>query len=429
MYNRLSVGFYSRNLFAMALRSSSAKSHKHALDVAHPLPRPGTARAVLGPVAVVLLIGTVFVSVYLAAFHAPRPHELRVGTTEVGTHQAQLREGLARAVPGGFTLETYPDESAARRAVQDRSVYAAYLGKGNLLYASANGAGVTATVTTAFGGVARAEHQHLSVEDVAPSAAEDTRGLSAFYAAFGLVLAGYLFGMTTYQLAPRLTFRWRMGSLALFGVIGGIMVALIGGSVGFGALPGASLPLALVVALMGAAVGGTTMVLLRLFGSAGVSLASILLLILGNASSGGVLPAAYLPSWLHPLSEVLPVGVGVRAMQGLSGFQNDGLTRALVILPLWVLGAAAVLYLKDVFRREGPSAEQNTAEPQYVAALPVEEAGTRAELTWQAGARTEPTWQAGTGVEPTWQAGPGGLSGLGGSGLDEGAQQRATWFG
>jgi ABC-type multidrug transport system permease subunit len=200
-----------------------------------------------------------------------------------------------------------------------------------------------------------------------------------------------------------------MASLALFGAIGGIMVAVIGGSVGFGALPGASLPLALVVALMGAAVGGTTMVLLRLFGSAGVSLASILLLILGNASSGGVLPAAYLPSWLHPLSEVLPVGVGVRAMQGLSGFQNDGLTRALVILPLWVLGAVAVLYLKDVFRREAPSAAQNTAEPQYAVALPVEEVGADAE--------------------PARQAGPGGLSGLGGGGFDEAAQQRAAWFG
>ncbi len=34
---------------------------------------PGTPRAVLVPVAVVLLIGTLFVSVYLAAFHAPHP--------------------------------------------------------------------------------------------------------------------------------------------------------------------------------------------------------------------------------------------------------------------------------------------------------------------------------------------------------------------
>lgn len=323
--------------------------------MAHPSPSARTWRAVLLPVAVVLLIGTVFVSVYLAAFHAPRPHGLRVGTTEVGTHQTQLRENLSRTVPGGFTLETYPDASAARQAVQDRSVYAAYLGKGELLYGGANGAAVTSTVTTAFGPVAHAEHHALSTEDVAPAAAGDTRGLSVFYAAFGLVLAGYLFGMTTYQLAPGLPYRWRMTSLALFGAVGGVLVAAIAGSAGFGALPGPFLPMALVVALMGVAVGATTMALLRLFGSAGVSIASILLLILGNSSSGGTMPPAFLPAWLRPLSEILPVGVGVRAIQGISRFQDDGLTRALVILPVWVLGAALVVYLKDLLRRPAPT--------------------------------------------------------------------------
>ncbi|MEW1722894.1 ABC transporter permease [Streptomyces sp. NPDC093109] len=347
----------------MPQRTAPRPPHEHALDVAHPPPGPGNLRAVLLPVAIVLLIGTVFVSVYLAAFHAPRPHQLRVGTTETGTHQTHLREGLARAVPGGFALETYPDASAARRAVQDRSVYAAYLGDGKLLYGSANGAAVTASVTTAFSSVARAEHHDLSAEDVAPAAPGDTRGLSVFYAAFGLVLAGYLFGMTTYQLAPRLEYRWRMASLALFGVVGGVLVTAIAGNAGFNALPGPFLPLAAVVALMGAAVAATTMVLLRLFGSAGVSLASILLLILGNSSSGGIMPPAYLPGWLRPLSEILPVGVGVRAMQGLSRFQDDGLARALVILPLWVLGAALVLYLKDVFRREAPAGAGTESEP------------------------------------------------------------------
>lgn len=351
----------------MSQHVATRQPHKHALDVAHPPPGPGNLRAVLLPVAVVLLIGTVFVSVYLAAFHAPRPHQLRVGTTEIGTAQTELSRELERVAPGGFTLETYPDESAARDAVQDRTVYAAYLGDGKLLYGSANGATVTATVTTVFGSVAHAEHHELSAEDVAPAAAGDTRGLSVFYAAFGLVLAGYLFGMTTYQLAPRLQYRWRMASLALFGGVGGLLVTLIAGSTGFGALPGPFLPLVVVISLMGAAVGATTMVLLRLFGSAGVSLASILMLILGNSSSGGIMPAAYLPAWLRPLSEILPVGVGVRAMQGLSRFEDDGLVRALVILPLWVLGAALVLYLKDVFRREAPPVAQEQREPQPAA--------------------------------------------------------------
>jgi hypothetical protein len=304
----------------------------------------------------VLLIGTVVVSVYLAAFHAPRPHGLRVGTTQTGSAQAALRADLDHALPGGFTLITYPDGDSARQAVEDRTVYGAYLGDGILLYGSANGASVTATLTQALGPAAQAQHQLLIPRDVVPTAAGDTRGLSVFYAAFGLVLAGYLFGMTTYQVAPRLEYRWRMLSLAVFGAAGGLVVTTIAGAPGFGAVPGSFAKIALVIALMGAAVAGTTMVLLRLFGAAGMSLAAILMLILGNATSGGIMPPAYLPSWLRPLSEILPVGVGVRAIQGLSRFHDDGFTQAMIILPVWLLGAAAVLYLKDVFRATASAA-------------------------------------------------------------------------
>ncbi|MFF0095976.1 hypothetical protein ACFYSF_39515 [Streptomyces canus] len=58
-------------------------------------------------------------------------------------------------------------------------------------------------------------------------------------------------------------------------------------------------------------------------------------------------PTAYLPGWLHPLSEILPVGVGVRAVQGLSHFNNDGLTAGIVVLVAWILVAAVVLFVLD----------------------------------------------------------------------------------
>ncbi|MBZ2408300.1 hypothetical protein HX747_11860 [Streptomyces sp. L06] len=114
--------------------------------------------------------------------------------------------------------------------------------------------------------------------------------MSVFYAGFGVVLAGFLFGMMTYQMAPRLPYRRRMASLGAFSVLGGFAVALITGSLGFDALPGSFLGIAGIVALMAAAVGGTTMAFMRLFGKAGMSLASVVLLILGNATSGGTLP-------------------------------------------------------------------------------------------------------------------------------------------
>ncbi|MEU5425678.1 ABC transporter permease [Streptomyces olivoreticuli] len=329
-----------------------AAPHSDIPDPAPPRHPQGGLKGVLLPVAVVLAIGTIFVSVYLAAFHAPRPHDLPVAA--VGTsHQAdRLREGLDSGLPGGFDVRPYADERAARDAVEHRHVYAAYLpgtghGDPKLLYAGANGPSVTGTLTGAFGPVAAAGGHRLAQEDVLPASAGDTRGLSIFYAAFGLVLAGYLFGMMTYQAAPVLRFRQRMASLALFGVLGGIIIALVAGDTGFGALPGSFVGIAGTIALMAMAAGGATMVFIKWAGAAGAGLASVVLLTLGNSTSGGVMPAPYLPGWLHPLSEVLPVAAGVRALQGLAYFHNDGLGRGIAVLVVWIVACAGLLHLRD----------------------------------------------------------------------------------
>jgi hypothetical protein len=119
------------------------------------------------------------------------------------------------------------------------------------------------------------------------------------------------------------------------------------GAHGLGSDAGPTRDLRSGVALMAAAVGSATMMFMRLFGRAGMSLAAVVLLTFGNSTSGGTLPTAYLPGWLRPLSEILPVGVGVRAVQGLSHFNNDGLTAGVCVLAAWILVAAGVLFWLD----------------------------------------------------------------------------------
>lgn len=325
-------------------------------DIPDPAPKPhprSGLKGVLLPVAVVLAIGTIFVSVYLAAFHAPRPHDLPVAVVGTAADADRLEAGLEHAIPGGFEMRPYGDEAAAREAVEHREVYAAYVpgrgpGGGQLLYAGANGPSVTATLTAAFAQAAPEVGPPPAAHDILTASAGDTRGLSVFYAAFGLVLAGYLFGMMTYQAAPALRFRQRIASLTLFGALGGIIVALLAGDTGFAALPGPFVGTAVVTALMATAAGGATMAIVKWTGSAGAAIASVVLLILGNATSGGVMPASYLPDWLHPLSSVLPVGAGVRALQGMSYFHSDGLWPGLAVLAAWIIACVALLYLRDL---------------------------------------------------------------------------------
>ncbi|MHA6763896.1 ABC transporter permease [Streptacidiphilus sp. PAMC 29251] len=335
------------------------RPHPHAVDAAPPRSTAAAgAKGVLLPALVVLVIGSIFVSVYLAAFHAPQPHKLPVAV--VGTSQTlgEVRSELNAAQPGGFDVRAYPDAAQARDALEHRTVYAAYVAtatnsaatatnSAQLLYAGANGTGVTASVTGAFGEIAKAAGHPLTTVDAVPSSSGDTRGLSVFYAAFGVILAGFMFGSTTYQLAPRLEFRLRMLSLLVFGALSGTMVALVAGHA-FSALPGPFVAIAAVVGLMAMAAGAATMLMLRLFGPAGISLSAIVLLILGNSSSGGILPADYLPGWLHPLHAILPVGVGVRAIQGVAYFRHDGLASGVTILVAWVVVCAGALFLRDL---------------------------------------------------------------------------------
>jgi hypothetical protein len=189
-----------------------------------------------------------------------------------------------------------------------------------------------------------------------PGLADQPEVLAAHRAYRRMARAHGLFGTMTYQMAPRLEFRWRMVSVACFGLLGGLIVALLSGSTGFGAVHAPSVGITAIGAMMAAAAGLATMVFVRLVGSVGLSLASVVLLTLGNSTSGGTMPAQYLPGWLRPLSEILPVGVGVRAIQGTAYFHNEGLARGIAVLAVWIVVCAGILYARDVLAKRWAAA-------------------------------------------------------------------------
>lgn len=304
---------------------------------------PVNVRAVLIPVLVGLMIGGLFVGVFLSAFHDPKPHGLPVAVVApasvVSTVQSQ-----AAAADNALDVLAYPDRTAALNAVLDRTVLGAFVvgPQGpELLIAGANGPSVTQTLQGAFGAAAQASGKPLNTSDVSPLSNGDSRALSIFYGAFGVVLAAFLFALTSMQIGSALAAGWRALSAAVFAVGIGVVVAVLIQPI-FGALPAPFLATTALVALLALAIAATTAALLKVFGSAGTFIASVLLLVLGNATSTGILPAQFLPGWLEPLAPVLPVGVAVRALRGAAYFANDGLVSGLLILTAWTVGAALV---------------------------------------------------------------------------------------
>lgn len=320
----------------------------HIEDDARAHPTSGALRAVLNPAGVVLTIGLIFVTVYLAAFHAPTPHHLPIAAAGSSDSVESITRGLDGQLPGGFQVTPMPTAAAALNAVTHRQAFGAVVISGRqatLSYSGANGPAVTTLLTNSVGVATRLAEVSLTTRDILPGTPGDSRDLSVFYTSFGLVLAGFLFGSVTYQTAPRMQLRRRLLSLATFAVAGGILITLVAES--FSALPGPFLAVAGVIALMAAAAASASMMFVRLLGGAGVSLGSVVLLVLGNSTSGGSLPTDFLPAWLYPLSKILPVGVGVRALDGLAYFHHDGLLTAVLVLSAWIVGSVAVLVLRD----------------------------------------------------------------------------------
>jgi hypothetical protein len=316
---------------------------------------PSNLKAVMIPTLTGLLIGVLFVIVFLAAFHAPEPYNLPVGMVGASQQIDRVEQALETNAPGSFEFTTYDSAADAQAAIEDRTTFGAYImsedGKtAQLLYAGANGPGVTGTLEGAFGAVAAHSHVTLETQDVVPSASGDTRGLGIFYAGFGIVLGAFLIGLISAQMAPRLQLRWRLLSVGIFAIVAGSAVALIAGSSGYNVLPGNFFATMPVVVLLAAATASGTLLFMKIGGAAGTFLASLIMLILGNATSGGVLPAAYLPGWLHPFSEVLPAGVGLRALFGESYFNGDGYVSGLIILAVWIVASLGLVALLDTLK-------------------------------------------------------------------------------
>ena len=175
------------------------------------------------------------------------------------------------------------------------------------------------------------------------------------------MLAGFLFGVIAAQIAPALQLRWRLLSISIFAIVVGPTVALIAGSSGFTVLPGSFAANTSVISLLAAAASAGTLLLMRIGGQAGTLLASLVVLILGNATSGGILPAAYLPGWLRPFSEILPPGVGLRAIFGESYFYGDGYLSGLILLAVWVIASLGIVAALDVLADRRTAA--HTARP------------------------------------------------------------------
>lgn len=316
-------------------------------QAAAPAQRP-PVRAWLQPILIALVVVSAFISCYVGLSRAPQPHGIPVAV--VGDRLAtQIQEALGDSID----VRTAPSVAAADRALKHRDVAGVLVPRGagdlSLEVAGANGPSTTGAVKSLMSAYAHGAGRTVTVKDVVPLTHYDSRGFAAFYVAFGVTLSGFALAQSILGLSQLLRLRHRFSVMAGFAAIAGVVAATLAGPV-LGAVPASFPLLAVTLALLAAAAAFTTKLLGTYFGPVGIPMATLLLLTVGNATSGATIGEDLLPGAAHFVSGILPPGAAVRAITNLSYFDGAHTLVPLACLAAWAVCSALLVWWRSTYR-------------------------------------------------------------------------------
>ncbi|MFF0225238.1 ABC transporter permease [Streptomyces sp. NPDC004629] len=271
------------------------------------------------------------------------PHDLPLGVAGPASATAGVERQLARH-EGAFEVHRYADEAAARRAVEDRTVYGAVVvaDRGlRLLTASAASPVVAQLLQQAVAGQGSAAGTPVRTVDVVPAPEHDPRGAALTASVLPLALAGIAAGSAV-TLAGLRASRAVAALLAVAALVGlaaaGIADSWLGVITGnWWAQAGA---LGLATLAVSACVAG----LAALLGPAGLGVGAGVVMLLGNPFSGAASAPQLLPEPVGTLGQWLPPGAGATLLRSVSFFDGAAATGPVLTLTWWAaLGLGAVL--------------------------------------------------------------------------------------
>ena len=311
--------------------------------------------AVLGLTVVV----AAFLASYASALGNPGPRHVPVA---VSAPPAVLRE--LGASPQ-LRVYSVPGPAQARTMVEDRAAYGALVlprtGPATVLVANGGGHSVEAILVPIGQRLARTEGTTLTTVDVAPTSPNDPNGTVEFYciaflflgASIGATVLGRVAGPVR---GPRGALA-RLGLVVAYAALLSVVVTFFA-DVALGDLVGHFGLLFLTLWLYVAAVCLAITGLLALLGR-GPILLILVLIALGNPSSGGPVPRPLLNGFYSGLNPVLPQGAALSALRGVQYFGDQGIDLGLLCLLIWALAGLGLLgatVVRDAFRTRATSA-------------------------------------------------------------------------
>jgi len=287
---------------------------------------------------------------YIAAFHAPAPHQVSVAVIGQGTHAQAAADALQKGAGDSLRVRLEPDVAAARADVRDGDLAAAYLPdakKPTLILASAASYQLSAVAKATFQATASATGGTLQVDDLAALPAHDAYGTTLFYVTLVWTIAGYMVGMFVGMMGGALKHRMRIGILAAAGVVLPLISTLIivyalgAVSGNFWELWGIGVATAFTIGLV---VNGLGYFLGRF-----VTAAALILFVFANVpGSGGAYPPEFLPQPFRALHNVVSGTGTLDMLRSVVYDVGPGAGRGAIILAVY---AAVGVLLSVVGKR------------------------------------------------------------------------------
>lgn len=311
-------------------------------------------RKAIAVLVAVTLIGMLFAGSFVGALHNPRPHDVPVAVVGPQAAADKIGTTLDARMEGAFDVERYAGEADARQALLERDVDAVFVpgrGGAELIVAGSIGAIETSMLTEVFTRIGAATGQPVTVQDVRPLPAGDSKGISTFFLVIcaaipGVILAALLVFAVNAPGAAQ-----RIGLAAAGSILVGGGLAWVGDGM-TGALVGSPWALWGLLAFLVFAVTTITGGLLRVAGPPAAGLAALLIVPIGAPASGGPLGEAFIAPWYAAIGEWLPLGAGAEAVRNVVYFDGNAIGRPLLALSLWAVAGAA-LVLSPKARRQG----------------------------------------------------------------------------
>ncbi|MFE2813928.1 hypothetical protein ACFXGG_26360 [Streptomyces nigra] len=341
-------------------RIRRARPTTGAGDPQAPSPTPGTAgttdrrRAMIGmlvALGVCAVMQSLFATTYMSAGHAPKASNLPFGTVGSSPLLAAAEKNIS------LKVTQYPDEAAARTAMDEARIYGALVSSGGsnaLIVVPSMSDLAPLDLAVHFEEAARSTGQKLKVQQYTPLplAAKDPFGLVQALMLVPLLIGGYMSSTLLMAATGKAAGRWRAAQLAGFAVISGLVIDLIV-CYWLEGFPSSKFWITWpICSLIVAVVAFVAAILQKLLGPIGTLVTVVLMILLGNPSSGGASGVPYLPDFWRDLGPYLPPRNGYILLHHTIYFDGHGTSQALINLLIYLGVATAVLIVLDLRRTE-----------------------------------------------------------------------------